>query len=188
MNWRPGDDVIIVPAVSNDEARTLFPAGWKELKPYLRVVAQPRAGVRYRKQAIAMFDAPIETVFRYMSAGGHPHAAFKSHRLVSFVDGVVTLDAEIYNPDGSTFLTTITHKLGRPTGIETTMKGGAFDGARFVHAYTPVNGRTKVDLAGELPVLPGMSEAEELKMIDGFFSMVFAEDETNIRTWQEGAR
>ena len=41
VNWRSGDDCIIVPAVSNEEAAKLFPGGWKEIKPYLRVVAQP---------------------------------------------------------------------------------------------------------------------------------------------------
>ena len=40
-NWKHGEDVIIVPAVSNDEAKELFPGGWKELKPYLRVTPQP---------------------------------------------------------------------------------------------------------------------------------------------------
>ena len=40
-NWKHGEDVIIVPAVSDDEAKQLFPGGWKELKPYLRVVPQP---------------------------------------------------------------------------------------------------------------------------------------------------
>ncbi|HEY7098266.1 MAG TPA: peroxiredoxin [Terriglobales bacterium] len=42
VNWKQGDDVIIVPAVSNDEAQKQYPAGWKTLKPYLRVVAQPK--------------------------------------------------------------------------------------------------------------------------------------------------
>lgn len=42
VNWQQGEDVIIVPAVSNDDAKKLFPAGWKELKPYLRVVANPK--------------------------------------------------------------------------------------------------------------------------------------------------
>lgn len=42
VNWKPGDDVIIVPSVSNEEAKKLFPEGWKEIKPYLRVVRQPR--------------------------------------------------------------------------------------------------------------------------------------------------
>ena len=41
VNWKSGDDVIIVPAVSDDEAKTMFPAGWKTLKPYLRLVKQP---------------------------------------------------------------------------------------------------------------------------------------------------
>jgi alkyl hydroperoxide reductase subunit AhpC len=41
-NWRPGDDVIIVPAVPDDEARRRFPAGWKAPKPYLRILPQPR--------------------------------------------------------------------------------------------------------------------------------------------------
>jgi alkyl hydroperoxide reductase subunit AhpC len=40
-NWKHGEDVIIVPAVSNDEAKELFPGGWDEQKPYLRVVHQP---------------------------------------------------------------------------------------------------------------------------------------------------
>jgi alkyl hydroperoxide reductase subunit AhpC len=41
VNWRPGDDVIIVPSVSDEEARKKFPAGWKAPKPYLRIVPQP---------------------------------------------------------------------------------------------------------------------------------------------------
>jgi alkyl hydroperoxide reductase subunit AhpC len=41
VNWKDGDDVIIVPAVSDDDARKKFPGGWKTLKPYLRVVPQP---------------------------------------------------------------------------------------------------------------------------------------------------
>ncbi len=41
-NWKDGGDVIIVPAVSDDEARTKYPQGWKTLKPYLRMVKQPK--------------------------------------------------------------------------------------------------------------------------------------------------
>ncbi|MAX34028.1 MAG: peroxiredoxin [Halomonadaceae bacterium] len=44
VNWRDGDDCIIVPAVSNEEAKTLFPQGWDEKKPYLRVTKQPNKG------------------------------------------------------------------------------------------------------------------------------------------------
>ncbi len=42
VDWQPGDDVIIAPSVSDDEARVLYPAGWKTLKPYLRLVAAPK--------------------------------------------------------------------------------------------------------------------------------------------------
>lgn len=43
VNWKQGDDVIIAGSVSDEEAKKMFPAGWKTLKPYLRIVAQPRA-------------------------------------------------------------------------------------------------------------------------------------------------
>ena len=42
VNWKQGDDVIIVPAVSNDEAKKKYPEGWKAPKPYLRIVPQPK--------------------------------------------------------------------------------------------------------------------------------------------------
>jgi len=42
VNWKEGEDVIIVPAVSDEDAKTKFPAGWKTVKPYLRVTPQPK--------------------------------------------------------------------------------------------------------------------------------------------------
>ncbi|MDP9263934.1 MAG: peroxiredoxin [Acidobacteriota bacterium] len=42
VNWKPGDDVIIPPSVSDEQAKQKFPDGWKTLKPYLRVVRQPK--------------------------------------------------------------------------------------------------------------------------------------------------
>ena len=42
VNWKPGEDVIIPPSVSDEQAKQKFPKGWKTLKPYLRIVAQPR--------------------------------------------------------------------------------------------------------------------------------------------------
>ena len=41
VNWRPGEDVIIPPTVSDEAAKAKYPGGWKTLKPYLRVVPQP---------------------------------------------------------------------------------------------------------------------------------------------------
>lgn len=42
VNWKQGEDVIIVPAVSDDEAKERFPDGWKAPKPYMRIVPQPK--------------------------------------------------------------------------------------------------------------------------------------------------
>ncbi len=42
VNWKQGEDVIIVPSVSDDEAKQRFPQGWKAPKPYLRIVPQPK--------------------------------------------------------------------------------------------------------------------------------------------------
>ena len=41
VNWQPGQDVIIPPAVSDEQAKQKFPGGWKTIQPYLRMVAQP---------------------------------------------------------------------------------------------------------------------------------------------------
>ncbi|WP_018700391.1 peroxiredoxin [Amorphus coralli] len=42
VNWKSGEDVIIVPSVSDEEAKKKFPDGWKAVKPYLRLVPQPK--------------------------------------------------------------------------------------------------------------------------------------------------
>jgi alkyl hydroperoxide reductase subunit AhpC len=42
VNWKSGEDVIILPSVTEDEAQAKYPAGWRSPKPYLRIVAQPK--------------------------------------------------------------------------------------------------------------------------------------------------
>ena len=42
VNWNDGDEVIILPSFSDDDAKTRFPEGWRTLRPYLRMVAQPK--------------------------------------------------------------------------------------------------------------------------------------------------
>lgn len=42
VNWKQGEDVIIVPAVADEDAKQKFPGGWKAPKPYLRIVKQPK--------------------------------------------------------------------------------------------------------------------------------------------------
>jgi hypothetical protein len=43
VNWKNGDDVIILPAVSDEDAKKKYPNGWKAPKPYLRIVPQPQS-------------------------------------------------------------------------------------------------------------------------------------------------
>jgi hypothetical protein len=85
----------------------------------------------YKRDRITTFPLPVQDVFKYMSRGNHRHAAFKSHTLVGIAGNEVTVEAEIFNQDGSTVVTNITHRLNPPKGIETTMSGGAFSGAKF---------------------------------------------------------
>jgi alkyl hydroperoxide reductase subunit AhpC len=42
VNWKSGEDVIILPAVSEDDAKAKYPGGWKSPTPYLRIVPQPK--------------------------------------------------------------------------------------------------------------------------------------------------
>jgi len=42
VNWKPGDDVIIAGSVSDEEAKKIYPQGWKAPRPYLRIVPQPK--------------------------------------------------------------------------------------------------------------------------------------------------
>jgi len=42
VNWKPGEDVIIPPSVSDEQAKQKYPPGWKTLKPYLRILPQPK--------------------------------------------------------------------------------------------------------------------------------------------------
>jgi alkyl hydroperoxide reductase subunit AhpC len=51
VNWKDGDDVIIVPSLSDDAAKEKFPGGWKTVKPYLRVVPQPNKQTKTAEQS-----------------------------------------------------------------------------------------------------------------------------------------
>jgi hypothetical protein len=42
VNWKQGEDVIILTSVSDDEAKQKYPEGWKAPRPYLRIVSQPK--------------------------------------------------------------------------------------------------------------------------------------------------
>ena len=43
VNWKPGNDVIILPSVSDDDAKKAYPDGWTAPRPYIRIVPAPKA-------------------------------------------------------------------------------------------------------------------------------------------------
>lgn len=51
VNWKDGDDVIIVPTLNDEAAKEKFPGGWKTIKPYLRVVPQPNKQTKAADQS-----------------------------------------------------------------------------------------------------------------------------------------
>ena len=48
VNWKHGDDVIILGSVSDEEAKQIYPQGWKAPRPYIRIVPQPKSCVNIR--------------------------------------------------------------------------------------------------------------------------------------------
>jgi alkyl hydroperoxide reductase subunit AhpC len=53
VNWRQGEDVVIAGSVTNEEARTMYPNGWREPKPYMRIVPQPAVAASVSRTGVA---------------------------------------------------------------------------------------------------------------------------------------
>ena len=75
VNWKRGDDVIIAGSVSDDEAKKIYPGGWKAPKSYLRIVKQPhqrKRGAGHPKAARANDRAPARVLVYRTSIGTSP--------------------------------------------------------------------------------------------------------------------
>ena len=139
--------------------------------------------VHYESDGV--FDAPLEKVWKYLSGTEHTHSGFKSYKVASQSGNEVTIDAEVFNPDGRTTSKAIfKHIMNPPIGWQTTVKGSAMDGAVFNHTYTPMGNKTKVELKGDYKAIPGMSESAQIKMLDDFYTTGFNEDNANLQKMQ----
>src|ERR1044071_7820291 len=58
VNWKHGEDCIIVPSVSDDQAKEKFPGGWKTVKPYLRTLPQPKDDAAETREKISGGPVP----------------------------------------------------------------------------------------------------------------------------------
>src|SRR6185437_11094763 len=74
VNWRPGDDVIISGAVSDEEAKKLYPQGWKSPRPYIRIVPQPGGSRSFTPQRNGRHIAG-----RFFMRKGIPWQTCKNH-------------------------------------------------------------------------------------------------------------
>ncbi len=135
--------------------------------------------IHYKSDGI--FNAPVEKVWRYVPAADHQHSAFKTYNVVEQSGNQVTVKAEIYNLDRTTESSTFKYTMSPPKQMETTVIGGTLDGARFTHTYTPLGETTRVDLEGDFTPIPGVTEADQLKSIDAFFTTAFNEDNANLQ-------
>jgi hypothetical protein len=137
--------------------------------------------VHYKSDGI--FDAPIDKLWRYIqSEDDHKHSFLKSSKVLGMSGNTVTVENESYSPDGkTTYMSTATHAMNPPQGMESSIKGGPMDGARWKLTYTPMGDRTKVDMEGDFSPLPGMDEKVMWKMLDDFFTNAFNEDNANLK-------
>lgn len=135
--------------------------------------------IHYKSDGI--FNAPVEKVWKYVQAADHQHTAFKTYNVVEQSGNQVTVKAEIYNPDRTTEISTFKYTMSPPKQMDTTVTGGTLDGARFTHTYTPLGENTRVDLEGEFKPIPRVTQAEQLKSIDAFFTTAFNEDNANLQ-------
>jgi Polyketide cyclase / dehydrase and lipid transport len=135
--------------------------------------------IHYKSDGI--FNAPVEKVWRYVPAADHQHSAFKTYNVVEQSGNQVTVKAEIYNPDRTTQTSTFKYTMSPPKQMDTTVIGGTLDGARFTHTYTPLGETTRVELEGDFTPIPGVTEADQLKSIDAFFTTAFNEDNANLQ-------
>src|SRR6201996_6526985 len=69
-NWKHGEDVIIAGSVSDEQAKKIYPQGWKAPKPYLRIVAQPKEAKSGTRPALGAGAAPFK-----VCAGGYARQA-----------------------------------------------------------------------------------------------------------------
>ena len=70
VNWQPGDNVIIAPSVSDEQARAKYPMGWKTLKPYLRIIPQPHCRSRAERPAPSRRENPHPNIRRWPAPSG----------------------------------------------------------------------------------------------------------------------
>src|SRR6266849_2400689 len=91
VNWKRGDDVIIVPSVSDEQAKQKYPAGWTSVLPYLRLVAQPQStATRFTRESME----PVQVERFYLGCLAHASYMVGSEGVAAVIDP--QRDVDIY--------------------------------------------------------------------------------------------
>jgi hypothetical protein len=136
--------------------------------------------VQYKSEGT--FDAPINKVWELLnSPGSHEHRAIKRRRLLATQGSLITVEVELLDPDGKdTHFETWKMKMYPPKGYDLEIVGGPMDGTKLSHHYTPMGGKTKVEVSGDVKVA-SMGDAGALAAADRFMDELHAEDLENVK-------
>ncbi len=141
--------------------------------------------VKVRDEGV--FDAPLEKIWKYLgdeTPGVHNHRSIVGSRTVENRGSEMVFEWDMRNPDGKTTRKeTWRMALDPPRGFEMESLGGVSKGTKYTNRYTPMGGRTRVDVEGEFH-MQGMDEASTRKAALGFLSEVFDEDQASLKKYK----
>jgi hypothetical protein len=134
-----------------------------------------------------VFDAPLDKIWKFLqdeTPGTHTHQSIRGMKTLEQKGSSATQEMEFLNPDGkSTRKETWRFTFNPPQGFEMECLAGVSKGTRYAHRYTSMGNRTRVDVDGEFHI-QGMDDASTRQAALGFLSVVFEEDQSNLKRYK----
>lgn len=134
-----------------------------------------------------VFDAPLEKIWKYIGddrPGIHKHRSIPTTKVVNRQGNVVVQELQILNADGKgTHWETWRLTLDPPRGYQVEAIEGPTKGTRFRQIYTPMGGKTRVEVEGDWQI-PGMDDVSVRKMALGFLEEAFNEDNAALKKYK----
>ena len=136
--------------------------------------------VQYASEGV--FEVPINKVWELLnSPQSHEHRAIKRRRLIATQGSLITIEVEVLDPDGKdTHFETWKMKMYPPKGYDLEISGGPMDGTKLTHRYTPMGGKAKVEVSGDVKVT-GLADADALAAAEKFMDELYDEDQSNLK-------
>ncbi len=141
--------------------------------------------VKVRDEGV--FDASIDKIWKYLgdeTPGIHNHRSIVGSRTLENKGSEMVFEWEMRNPDGrTTRKETWRMAMNPPTGWEMESLSGVSKGTKYTNRYTPMGGKTRVDVEGEFR-MQGMDDASTRKAALGFLAEVFDEDQASLKKYR----